>query len=177
MTTFASISAIVLREFRIANGCSMEVLADRLNIKQADWSAMEMGTRDVQFEIFVRASHQIGIKPSQIIHLSECYVEVLEALGWDILHSRIGKPAVDSLLESAKAFWTSPRGSGCLRDMPISQVPILYSNGTGQISPVFRYALDQSYRDEQNTPITLGLNFTPISLENDETLPTTMLPR
>jgi transcriptional regulator with XRE-family HTH domain len=134
MTTFASICMVVLREIRIANGYSLEALSDRLNIKSQEWHSMETGGRDLQFETFVRACHQLNTKPAQVICLSERYAEILAALGWDILYNRITK-GNDNLLESAKGYWASPGGSGCFRDMPIWQDPTLIFNGPSLVAP------------------------------------------
>jgi transcriptional regulator with XRE-family HTH domain len=167
MTTFASICMVVLREIRIANGYSLEALSDRLNIKSQEWHSMETGGRDLQFETFVRACHQLNTKPAQVICLSERYAEILAALGWDILYNRITK-GNDNLLESAKGYWASPGGSGCFRDMPIWQDPTLIFNGPSLVAPVFRYALYPWYKDSQ-TISTLQLNLSPLGLSDGQT--------
>lgn len=169
MTTFASICMVVLREFRVANGCSLEALSDRLNIKSEDWASMETGARDLQFEAFVRACHQLNTKPAQVIYLSECYAGTLNSLGWDILYNRIAKPGNDNLLESAKGYWASAGGSGFLRDMPIWQEPTLDFNGTWLVAPVFRYALYPLYKESQDNPPPLHLNLAPLRLPDGQT--------
>jgi transcriptional regulator with XRE-family HTH domain len=128
MTTFASICMVVLREIRIANGYSLEALSDRLNIKSQEWHSMETGGRDLQFETFVRACHQLNTKPAQVICLSERYAEILAALGWDILYNRITK-GNDNLLESAKGYWASPGVAVASETCRYGKILHLFSTG------------------------------------------------
>lgn len=130
---------------------------------------METGARDLQFEAFVRACHQLNTKPAQVIYLSECYAGTLNSLGWDILYNRIAKPGNDNLLESAKGYWASAGGSGFLRDMPIWQEPTLDFNGTWLVAPVFRYALYPLYKESQDNPPPLHLNLAPLRLPDGQT--------
>jgi len=156
VAAFSTMCMILLRECRHERSTSIEFIADRLNVTGSTWKKAEDNSGEFDFNLFSRACDVMQMPPSNVLYISECYVRILRARGWEVLYKRPQDLGRDDLLQIATAFWKTEVGRGSWRDYPVLGEP---NPVAGIATPVFRYALDPAYQAQLDNPPTLNFDF------------------
>jgi len=165
ITAWTSFCAILLREARAERGLHQAQVADALGQTASAWTKVETGKSPLQFETLFRVCSYLGTQPSTVMGVAERYGMIFQQHGWAVLFGQSNTLEQDHLLTLAQAYWASPGGRASTPSAfsftSILNGPTYNADGTISIAPVFRYALDYTFRYEQDRyePMKLKIDF------------------
>lgn len=161
VTTPWGICVVLLRELRLERGIHQAQVADWIGKTPSAWTKVEAGKIPLSFETFVRVCNSFEVFPSTVMAAAERYAALLISKGWAVISTELEQPTDDDLLKQAHEYWASPGGRSfyALSRFGFGSIlngPSYGPNRAISVAPVFRFAIDQKFRDEQITPPGLG---------------------
>lgn len=164
IAAMTSICAILLREVRMERNLHQAQIADWIGKTPSAWTKIEAGKSPLQFETFIRACQCLNVLTSTVMATAERYAGLLSQNGWAILASEQSLEE-DKLIRLAQDYWASPGGKNQISLTQVSSRwgftsvlngPTYDSHGFINLAPVFRFALDEEFRDLQLNPPATG---------------------
>jgi DNA-binding Xre family transcriptional regulator len=149
ITSYHYICAVVLRELRVQRNLHQAQVADFLTKSPAVWQDIETGTKKIDFDTLLRVCRGLAVEPGLILQIVDAYERYLRAFGWSVVVSDV--TGSDALRKEAHDYWKSP-GCEAAQRMPtmskpwILNIPEPVNPGWRFVSPVFLFAVDESYR-------------------------------
>lgn len=154
ITTITNICVVLLREVRAERGIHQAQIADWIGKSPSAWTKVEAGKSPLQFETFVRVCYSMQVMPSAVMATAERYAMLLNNNGWGVLNTEL-EVADDDLLRDAQEYWGS---SGCRYSLQarysfnsVLNGPTYNQDQTITLAPVFQFALDPAFRQQQLT--------------------------
>lgn len=153
VTTFSSISLIILKELRLERGIHQAQIADMCDKTPSAWTKIETGKSPLTMEIFFRVCNGIQVAPSAVLATMERYATLLSQNGWAVISKQLDF-SEDLLLKEAQEYYSSPgfRAQNSFHRWSFNSVlngPIYNQNGTVTPNHVFWFALDTTFKSEQ----------------------------
>ncbi|CAB3973882.1 XRE family transcriptional regulator [Burkholderia cenocepacia] len=159
VTTFATICVVLLREVRLERGFHQAQIADAIGKTASAWTKVEAGKSPLSFETFIRVCNSLQVSPSAVMAAAERYASMLtnkwSGPGWAVLSTE--HDGDDTLMRAAQEYWASPgfRNHQANRwgFQTILNSPYPNADGTFTIAPVFEFAVNDAFREEQLNPV------------------------
>lgn len=154
ITSYTTITLIILRETRLERGIHQAQLAERCDRTPSAWAKVEMGKTVMSMELFYRACSALSIQPSAVMAAAERYATLFSQREWIVLARQLENE--DELLKEMQEYYSSPG----FKNMPSSangfqvvtalNTPIYNYDGSINIINAFRYVLDKTFKEECN---------------------------
>lgn len=153
VTTFSSITLILLKELRLERNIHQAQIAETCNKTPSAWTKVETGRSSLSMEIFFRVCHGLRVSPAVVLSAVETYAILLSQNGWAIISKEISF-SEDLLLNEAHEYYSSP-GYRSQSPSPyfgfgsVLNGPMYSQDGTVTANAVFRFALDPQFKEQQ----------------------------
>lgn len=152
VTTFSTISLVLLKELRLERGIHQAQIADACDKTPSAWTKIETGKSPLSMEIFFRVCNWLPVAPSAVLAATERYAALLSQNNWSVISKQLDF-AEDLLLKEAQDYYSSSGfRSRTIHSLGFNSVlngPIYNLNGTVTISSVFWFALDPAFKKAQ----------------------------
>lgn len=136
-------------------------IADWLGKTPSAWTKVEAGKSPLSLEMFLRACAMLDVSPSAVMATAERYKAAisnpLHPASLSVVFSEL-PPSEDALMKAAQEYWASP---GCrmsqVTRQPFQSIlngPTYNPYGMLLLAPVFLFALDSNFRDQQLQPLS-----------------------
>lgn len=154
VTTLSTITLLLLKELRLERNIHQAHLADVCDKTPSAWNKIESGKSPLSMEIFFKICNAFPVSPSYVLSTAERYASLFSQEGWAIISKQLDF-SDDLLLSEAQEYYTT---SGYRARMPkivwnmnvsVLNGPFYNQNGTVEISKVFQFALDDTFKQEQ----------------------------
>lgn len=154
VTSLSSIMLLILKEVRLERNIHQAQLAETCDKTPSTWTKIETGKSPLTIEILFRVCNSMSVYPSAILATTERYAALLGQHGWGIMSKQI-EYSEDVLLDEASNYYASPgfrsRQPGFIFDS-ILNGPTYNYDGSINLAPVFRFALDDDFKKLQLAP-------------------------
>jgi transcriptional regulator with XRE-family HTH domain len=149
VTTFTSITILLLREVRLEQGLHQAQIADMLSATPSAWTKIEAGKSALSLENLFRVCNGLRIPPSTLMAAMERYATLMAENGWAVISTQLGFDD-DALLKEAQEYYSSAgfRGRAPLR-WGVLNGPTRNFDGSITPAEVFAFALDANFKMQQ----------------------------
>lgn len=154
VTSIQTIVAIVLKELRVERGIHQAQLADHLSKSASAIAKLESGQTALGLDIFYTICAAHNVVGSMVLAAAERYAQMFNASHWIVVRAT---PDKESLMDAASLYYSSPGFkrrqqmplTGLLGNNEILNGPAYWGNDIITMPDVFRFALQEDYRNEQ----------------------------
>lgn len=161
VTTLTSISLLLLKELRLERNLHQAHLADICGKTPSAWNKIESGKTPLTMEMFFKICNAFLVSSSYVLATAERYSGLLTQNGWAVISNQLHFDE-DLLLKNAHEYYSTPgfraRVPKIAWNMNVSILngPFYRYDGTIEIGEVFRFTLDNQYKQEQiNYPMNM----------------------
>ena len=158
VTTFSSISLLILKELRLERNIHQAQVADMCDKTPSAWTKIETGRSPLSLEIFFRVCNGLGVPFSAVMATMERYATLLSQNGWAVISKQLDFNE-DSLLSEAQEYYSCAgfRNRSTIFRNSVLNGPIYNVDGTVTPIEVFWFVLNPEFKKEQ-------INFDPTSI-------------
>jgi transcriptional regulator with XRE-family HTH domain len=158
VTTFSTITLMLLKEVRLERGIHQAQTADMCDKTPSAWTKIETGRSPLTMEIFFRVCNGLHVAPSAVLATMDRYAVLLSQNGWGVISKELDFNE-DLLLKDAQDYYASSgfRSRASIPTFGFNSVlngPIYNPNGSITLAPVFWFALDPVFKSSQVNPLT-----------------------
>jgi transcriptional regulator with XRE-family HTH domain len=154
VTSFSSITLIVLRELRLERNIHQAQVAEICNKTPSAWTKIETGKNPLTMDIFFKVCIALNVSASSVLATAERYAALLTQNGWGIMSGELPF-SEDMLLQEAQEYYGS---AGYRARIPVSSWntfisvlngPIYNHDGTITMIDVIYFILNAEFRANQ----------------------------
>jgi len=154
VTSFSSITLLLLKELRLERNLHQAQLAEICDKTPSSWTKIETGKSPLSMEIFFRACNGLSVTPSAVLATAERYATLLSQNGWGVMSKQL-EFNEDFLLKEAQEYYStlgfrsrSPQVAWN-QNVSVLSGPIYNMNGTVTLNDVFWFVLDKEFKERQ----------------------------
>ena len=154
ITSFSSITILILKELRLERQVHQAQVAEICGKTPSAWTKIETGKSPLSMEIFFRVCAALSVAPSAVLATAERYAALLSQNGWGVVYQQLSFEE-DLLLEEAQNYYATPGYRNRIQPqswnyyISVLNGPIYNQNGSITLVDVFRYVLDDDFKNEQ----------------------------
>lgn len=156
VTTLSSIVLLLLKELRLERNVHQAHIADVCDKTPSAWNKIESGKNPLTMEIFFRVCQAFQISSSYVLATAERYAGLFSQHGWAIISKQLNFDE-DLLLKDAQEYYSTagyrarlPRVNWNI-NVSVLNGPFYNQDGTVDIGEVFRFLLDDKFKQAQIT--------------------------
>ncbi|MBL0703302.1 MAG: helix-turn-helix transcriptional regulator [Sulfurospirillum sp.] len=162
ITTLSSIVLLLLKELRLEINVHQAHIADICDKTPSSWNKIESGKSPLTMEVFFKVCQAFQVSSSYVLATAERYAGLFGREGWAIISKQLSFDD-DALLKDAQKYYSTlgyktriPRISFNI-NVSVLNGPFYNQDGTVDISEVFKFALDENFKQTQIN-FQVGLN-------------------
>lgn len=156
VTSFSTITLLLLKELRIERNMHQAQIADILGKTPSAWNKVESGKSPISFDSFFRICNGLRVSSSAVMAAVERYAALLGNSQWAVVSTEVDFND-DDLLKDAQEYYASAGFQVRTRLInptvwiynSVLNGPIYQPDGAITLAEVFLFSIDASFRKAQ----------------------------